>query len=565
MSSLAEENAALRAELAQVQAAKEAADYRIRHLVAALRRAKATTSTATGPSSSSPSSPCAELSTVLSFPHSTTHPKFNDITLDFPLGDLNGKRALGSPVTIAGWTQVVRSGGGGDVLFFDLADGTGSGVIQCVMGKDADGLDRPALAAKGFLVEVADVARDLVRGTAILVKGLLVQAPPRAQHSVEVRVAAVQILGGIADRDKNPIPDPKAKAKIETLRQNAVFRTRVAPLAAVARIRAALAEATHAFFAGNDFHLWHSPILSASDCEGAGELFTVSAKKESGADFFESKTFLTVSGQLHAEAGALALGRVYTFGPTFRAEDSNTARHLCEFWMIEPEMSFCDKFSAMDIAEAYVKYTIGYCLQRNDADLEVLEVGKRPFQNMAPGLRERLTKVVTADFARVTYRDALQLLRDSKVNFTVTNEAGEVVPAPLDFGIDMSTEMEKWLAGEHFGRPVFVYDYPAAIKAFYMRRNDDGDTVGAFDLLVPGIGELVGGSQREERREVLEPLMREHGLLEALDWYLELREYGSVPHSGFGLGFERLVMLVTAMTNIRDVIPFPRSVGAIAY
>jgi asparaginyl-tRNA synthetase len=560
--SLAEENAALRAELEVLKAAKEAADYRIQHLVRSLKRAKAagTDSGATaGPASG------ADLSKVLTFPHVKTHPKFHGTELDFPLGDLSGKRAIGSAVTIAGWTQVVRSGGGGDVLFFDLADGTGSGNVQCVMGKDGEGLDRPGLAAKGYVTEVADVSRDLVRGTALLVQGLLVQAPARAQHTVEVRVAAVKILGGIADRDKNPIPDPKAKAKIETLRQNAVFRPRVAPLAAVARIRAALAEATHAFFSGNDFQLWHSPILSASDCEGAGELFAVSAKKESGADFFETPTYLTVSGQLHAEAGALALGRVYTFGPTFRAEDSNTARHLCEFWMIEPEMSFCDKFAAMDIAEAYVKYTIGYCLQRNDSDLEVLEVGKRPFQNMAPGLRERLTKVVTADFARVSYREALQILRDSKVKFTTTNEAGEAVPASLDFGIDMSTEMEKWLAGEHFGRPVFVYDYPAAIKAFYMRRNDDGDTVGAFDLLVPGVGELVGGSQREERREILEPLMREHGLLETLDWYLELREYGSVPHSGFGLGFERLVMLVTAMTNIRDVIPFPRSVGSIAY
>jgi len=334
------------------------------------------------------------------------------------------------------------------------------------------------------------------------------------------------------------------------LRTIAHLRPRTNTFSAVFRIRSLCAYAIHKFFQENGFVYIHTPIITGSDCEGAGEMFRVTTmdvgEVDFSKDFFGKQTSLTVSGQLNAEALALAYGKVYTFGPTFRAENSNTPRHAAEFWMIEPEIAFAELADDMELAEAMVKYIIRFVLDNAPADLEFLN------QFVDKGLIERLEAVANASFAHVTYTEAIELLEKATEEFNY----------PVFWGADLQTEHERYLSEKVFGRPVFVTDYPKEIKAFYMRQNDDGKTVAAMDLLVPGVGELIGGSQREEREERLAARIREMGMEEAdYSWYMDLRRYGGAKHAGFGLGFERMVMYVTGMSNIRDVLPFPRTVG----
>jgi len=368
-------------------------------------------------------------------------------------------------------------------------------------------------------------------------------------------------------------------------------------MSAISRVRNSLAFATHLFFQGKGFYYVNSPIITASDCEGAGEMFQVTTimkekisdvpvtpdrKIDYSQDFFKRPAYLTVSGQLNAEIYACAMGSVYTFGPTFRAENSNTTRHLAEFWMIEPEIAFADIHENMNVAEEYVKFTINYALEHNPDDLKFLEDFENDKQDKkilklrekaketgeklgkdndlkgfrGTPLRERLTQVATSDFGRITYTEAVEILQASGVQF-------EVDPY---WGLDLGSEHERWLAEKHFQKPLIVTNYPKEFKAFYMRLNEDGNTVAAMDVLVPGVGELIGGSQREERLDVLISRIREAGLEEHLyEWYLDLRRYGTVTHAGFGLGFERLVCYVTGMENIREAIPFPRYPGHSEY
>ena len=343
---------------------------------------------------------------------------------------------------------------------------------------------------------------------------------------------------------------------MEFLREIAHLRPRSNTFSAVFRVRSLVAYAIHKFFQENDFVYVHTPIITASDAEGAGEMFQITTldmdnmpRTEDGVidysqDFFGKKTSLTVSGQLEAEIFALAFKNVYTFGPTFRAENSNTARHASEFWMIEPEMAFCDLQQDMDVAEAMIKYIINYILENAPEEMEFFD----KFINK--GILERMQNIVESDFARITYTEAVEILQKS----------GQEFQYPVEWGIDLQTEHERYITEQVFRKPVFVTDYPAAIKAFYMRLNDDGKTVAAADLLVPGVGEIIGGSQREERYDLLKQRIEADGMnLDDYWWYMDLRKYGGVKHAGFGLGFERIIMYITGMSNIRDVLPFPRT------
>lgn len=386
---------------------------------------------------------------------------------------------------------------------------------------------------------------------ALKVTGTLVLTPD-AKQPFEIKAEAIEIEAG-SDSD---YPLQKKRHSLEYLREIAHLRPRSNTFSAVFRVRSLVAYAIHKFFQDNNFVYVHTPIITGSDAEGAGEMFRVTTldmddvpKTEDGKvdysqDFFGKETSLTVSGQLEAEIFALAFRNVYTFGPTFRAENSNTARHASEFWMIEPEMAFCDLAGNMETAEAMIKYIIRYVLENAPEEMEF-------FNNFIDkGLIDRLTHIVNSDFGKVTYTEAVDLLIKS----------GKEFEYPVEWGIDLQTEHERYLTEEIFKKPVFVTDYPKDIKAFYMRLNDDGKTVAACDLLVPGIGEIIGGSQREERLDVLKERMAEMGLKEEdYWWYLELRKYGGVVHSGYGLGFERMIMYVTGMSNIRDVLPFPRT------
>jgi asparaginyl-tRNA synthetase len=368
---------------------------------------------------------------------------------------------------------------------------------------------------------------------------------------VELRAERVETVGQAPPE----YPLQKKRHGFEYLRTIAHLRPRTNTFGAVFRVRSVLAHATHEFFGDRGFVYVHTPILTASDCEGAGELFHVTTLDlknvprgpegvDWAQDFFGRAAYLTVSGQLAAEALAMGLSDVYTFGPTFRAENSNTSRHAAEFWMIEPEMAFCDLQGDCDLAEGYVRHLVRTLFERSAEDLEFFDL------RIEPGLRARLEAVEKAPFARVTYREAVDALLASGKSFEY----------PVHFGANLQAEHERWLTETWVGRPVFVTDYPKEIKAFYMRRNDDGRTVAAMDLLVPGVGELIGGSQREERADVLEGTLREAGLdPSGYEWYLDLRRFGGAPHAGFGLGFERLLMYVTGMENIRDVVPFPRT------
>ena len=390
-------------------------------------------------------------------------------------------------------------------------------------------------------------------GTSLRVKGVVVLTPD-AKQPLEINADSVEVLGTCP----SDYPLQKKRHTVEFLRTMPHLRARTNTFSAAFRVRSAAAYAIHKFFQEQGFVYVHTPIITGSDCEGAGEMFRVTTmdfenvprtedgKVDFSQDFFGRSTNLTVSGQLEAEAMATAMGNVYTFGPTFRAENSNTPRHAAEFWMIEPELAFADLRDDMDCAEAMIKSVIGYVMEHCRDELEFFN---RFFDKE---LLDKLNNVVSNDFARVSYTEAVEILKKNNAEFQY----------PVEWGVDLQTEHERYLTEQVYKKPVFVTDYPKEIKSFYMRLNDDGKTVAAADMLVPGIGELIGGSQREERMDVLLSLMEEKGLnREDYEWFLDLRRVGSVEHAGFGLGFERLIMYLTGIPNIRDVIPFPRTAG----
>ena len=453
-------------------------------------------------------------------------------------------------IEIKGWVRTFRAN-----RFIALNDGSTINNIQCVV--DFENLDETTL-------------KRITTGAAVHIKGILVESQGKGQ-TVEIQVNTIDILG---DSDPESYPIQPKKHSFEFLRENAHLRTRTNTFSAVMRLRSSLSFAIHKYFNENNFYYMHTPIITGSDAEGAGEMFRVSALdaknpplKDDGTvdyskDFFGKETNLTVSGQLEAETYAMSLGKVYTFGPTFRAENSNTSRHLAEFWMIEPEVAFMDIHGNMDLAEDFMKSVIGYVLENNKEDLEFLEQrliqedkSKPQAERNEMTLTEKLRFVVDNNFKRVTYTEAIDILRNSKPN--KKKKFNYIIE---EWGADLQSEHERFLVEKHFNCPVILYDYPANIKAFYMRLNEDGKTVRAMDILFPGIGEIVGGSQREERLDVLKQKMAALDIPEEeLWWYLDLRKYGTAVHSGFGLGFERLVMFATGMTNIRDVIPYPRT------
>ena len=452
-----------------------------------------------------------------------------------------------------GWVRTRR--GGKHVSFIALNDGSTINNIQIV----AEG--------KSFSEKLL---KQIATGACIIVEGILIESKGGGQ-AVEILAKKIDVLGE-ADADEYPL-QPK-KHSLEFLREKAHLRFRTNTFSAVFRLRHALTFAIHKFFNDKGFFNLHTPIITGADAEGAGEMFQVTnldlenlPKTKDGEidftnDFFGSKTNLTVSGQLEAELGALALGQVYTFGPTFRAENSNTSRHLSEFWMIEPEVAFADLEKCMDLAEEFLKYCIKYCIDNNPDDLQFLdkrmadeESKLKKEERSEMGLLERLRFVLENDFVRLTYRDAIDILRNSK-----PNKKKKFKYLIDGFGADLQSEHERYLVEKKFKKPVIITDYPKGIKAFYMRMNEDNETVRAMDILFPEIGEIIGGSQREERLDKLKGRMEEMDVCqEELWWYLETRRFGTCQHSGFGLGLERLIMFVTGMKNIRDVIPFPRT------
>ncbi len=445
--------------------------------------------------------------------------------------------ADGAQLLVSGWVRTVRDSKA--FAFIELNDGSFFKNLQIVLDESVP--------------DFREVVK-VTLGSAIEVEGTL-KLTPEAKQPFELKASRVTVVG-MAAAD---YPLQKKRHTVEYLRTQAHLRPRTNLFSAVFRIRSVAAQSIHRFFADQDFVYVHTPLITASDCEGAGEMFRVTTldidnppRDEQGhvkvsEDFFGKPANLTVSGQLNVEAFCMAFRNVYTFGPTFRAEKSNTQRHAAEFWMIEPEIAFADLNDDMALAEAMVRYVIADVMKRCPEELEFLN------NFVDKGLIDRLTHVRDSDFARVTYTEAIEILKNSGEHF----EYGAY------WGMDMQTEHERYLAEKHFGRPVCVYNYPKEIKAFYMKQNDDGKTVAAVDVLVPGIGELIGGSQREDRLDVLEARMDELGLdRESYWWYLELRKYGSTPHAGFGLGFERLIMYLTGVSNIRDVLPFPRTTGS---
>jgi len=434
-------------------------------------------------------------------------------------------------VEVMGWVRTRRDAKG--FSFLEINDGSCVDSLQVVVDASVPG--------------AADLPK-MSTGAAVAVVGDLV-ASPGGEQSLEMRATQVELVGE-APAD---YPLQKKGHSPEFLRSIAHLRPRTNLYGAVFRMRSRLARAVHQFFDARDFVYVHTPIITASDCEGAGEMFRVttldptSGKKASFAeDFFERASFLTVSGQLEGETFACALSNIYTFGPTFRAENSNTTRHAAEFWMIEPEMAFCDLTGDMDLAEAFLKHLVRDTLERNEGDLAIFE------RFVDKGLRERLEQVAERGFERLAYSEAVEILLKS----------GKTFEHPVAYGLNLQSEHERYLTEQHCKGPLTVFNYPKEIKPFYMRLNDDERTVTAMDVLVPGIGEIVGGSQREERLDQLLANMRHHHLSEeSYGWYADLRRYGSVPHAGFGAGFERLLMFMTGMANIRDVIPFARTPG----
>ena len=438
-------------------------------------------------------------------------------------------------VCVRGWVRTNRASN--KFGFVELNDGTFFKSVQVVYEAE-------------FLNNFDEIAKAPI-AAALYVEGTLVLTPD-AKQPFEIKARKVEIEAG-SDAD---YPLQKKRHSMEFLREIAHLRPRSNTFSAVFRVRSLVAYAIHKFFQENDFVYVHTPIITGSDCEGAGEMFRVTTldmenppRKEDGGidyaqDFFGKETSLTVSGQLEAETFAMAFRNVYTFGPTFRAENSNTGRHASEFWMIEPEVAFADLADNMELAEAMIKYIINYVLEHAPEEMNFFN------QFVDKGLLERLNHIVSSDFARITYTEAVDLLLKSKKEFQY----------PVEWGIDLQTEHERYITEEIFKKPVFVTDYPKEIKAFYMRMNDDEKTVAAMDLLVPGVGEIIGGSQREERYDRLLSRIRELGLREEdYSWYMDLRKYGGVKHAGYGLGFERIIMYITGMSNIRDVLPFPRT------
>ncbi len=443
--------------------------------------------------------------------------------------------------TVSGWVRTVRDSKA--FGFIELNDGTFFKNLQIVL---EDGL-----------TESFSDAVKITLGSAIRATGELVLTPGMKQP-FEIKAAKVEVLGMCAPE----YPLQKKRHTFEFLRTIAHLRPRTNTFYAVFRIRSLAAQFLHAFFAERGFVYVHTPIITTSDCEGAGEMFQVTTlpldklpmtpdgQPDYGQDFFGKQASLTVSGQLNVETYCMAFRNVYTFGPTFRAEKSYTPRHAAEFWMVEPEIAFADLFDDMALAEDMLKYVIGRILAEAPEEMAFLN------SFVEKGLIDRLNAIVNSDFARCTYTEAIDILKS----------CGQKFDYPVEWGVDLQTEHERYLSEKHFGRPVFVYNYPKEIKAFYMRMNDDQKTVAAVDLLVPGVGELIGGSQREERLDVLTSRIRELGMREEdYSFYLDARRHGSTPHAGFGLGFERLVMYLTGMQNIRDVLPFPRTTGSAEY
>ncbi len=439
-------------------------------------------------------------------------------------------------LTIKGWVRTKRELKG--FAFIEVNDGSFLANLQVVLNSD--------------LPDYENILKQLNTGASVEVSGVLVASPAKGQR-IELKASTVKVYG---EADPETYPLQKKRHSFEFLRTIGHLRSRTNTLSAVFRVRNACAYAIHQFFQEQDFLWVHAPIITANDCEGAGELFNVTSldlkdvpktdeqEVDFSQDFFGRRAYLTVSGQLQAEVMAMAFRDVYTFGPTFRAENSNTSRHLAEFWMVEPEMAFCDLQGDMDLAEAFLKYIFKSVLERCPEDMEFFN------QRIDDSVLATADNIINNQFERITYTEAIALLEKADRKFEF----------PVNWGLDLQSEHERYLAEELFKKPVIVSDYPVGIKAFYMRLNDDEKTVAAMDVLAPKIGEIIGGSQREERLDILEKRIKNQGMNpEDLWWYLDLRRYGTVPHAGFGLGFERLVQFMTGMGNIRDVIPFPRT------
>jgi asparaginyl-tRNA synthetase len=457
---------------------------------------------------------------------------------------LAGRAPQDRPIVVKGWVRTRRDSKAG-ISFIHVSDGSCFHPVQAV--------------APNTLPNYASEIARVTAGCSVAVTGMVVPSPAKGQP-FEVQASTVDVIGWVEDPDSYPI-QPKPHT-LEFLREVAHLRPRTNVIGAVTRVRNAIAHAIHGFFHDHGFLWIGTPIITASDAEGAGELFRVSTldlanlpRTEDGRvdftqDFFGREAFLTVSGQLNVEAYCLALSKVYTFGPTFRAENSNTSRHLAEFWMVEPEIAFADLSDNATLAEALLKHVLRAVLVERADDMAFFE------ERIEKGLIAKLTGIVDAEFARMDYAEAIRILAQAKQKFEF----------PVHFGVDLQSEHERYLSEHYAKRPVVVMNYPREIKAFYMRLNDDGKTVAAMDVLAPGIGEIVGGSQREERLDVLDARMVESGLDPAhYGWYRDLRRYGTVPHAGFGLGFERTVAYVTGLGNVRDVIPFPRTPGNARY
>jgi asparaginyl-tRNA synthetase len=457
---------------------------------------------------------------------------------------LSGELVAGSEVTVRGWVRTRRDSKAG-LSFVNLSDGSCFDPIQVV--------------APASLANYESEVKRLSAGCAIIATGTLTASQGQGQ-AFELQANRVEVVGWVDDPETYPI-QPKAHS-LEFLREVAHLRPRTNLFGAVTRIRHCLAQAVHRFFHENGFYWINTPIISTSDAEGAGQMFRISTldlanlprdakgNVDFSRDFFGKEAFLTVSGQLNVEGYCLALSKVYTFGPTFRAENSNTARHLAEFWMIEPEVAFADLDDNANLAEAFLKYLFKAALTERMDDLKFIA------ERVEKTAISRLEAFIEAPFERIDYTDAIGLLQKS----------GQKFEYPVEWGLDLQTEHERWLTEQHVGRPVVVMNYPEHIKAFYMRLNDDGKTVAAMDVLAPGIGEIIGGSQREERLDMLDARIAKFGLDPAhYQWYRDFRRYGTVPHAGFGLGFERLVVYVAGLSNIRDAIPFPRTPGHAEY
>ena len=433
-------------------------------------------------------------------------------------------------VVVKGWVKTKRDTG--SFSFIEVNDGSTLANLQIIADETLENYEQQI--------------KRLTTGCAIEVSGELKESPAKGQR-VELHAQSIDVVGW-ADPDEYPLQ--KKRHSFEYLREISHLRPRTNSLGAIARVRSRLSYGVHNFFQQQGFHQVHTPVITTSDCEGAGEMFLVSTEQDDGnadkTSFFGKTAGLTVSGQLQAEVYALSLGDVYTFGPTFRAENSNTSRHLAEFWMLEPEMAFCDLDKNMQVAEELLKYLLGDVLEHCKEDMAFFN------KFVSKGVIDKLESVVKSSFGKITYTEAVNVLLEAKQDFEF----------PVQWGIDLQAEHERYLTEKVYKKPLIVIDYPAAIKPFYMRLNDDGKTVAAMDILVPTIGEIVGGSQREERYDILHQRMLEADIdVEDYQWYLDLRKFGSVPHSGFGLGFERLVQYVSGMANIREVIPFPRTPG----